>query len=98
MTLGLRLVFRLKRDSNMTSTLGFDDIGFRFGTCYPWNLYDFMGEKDRPVIESPLIIQDGASLSAQKGLRLDEGTACLYIIQLIEEAESVLPAGLREKF
>ena len=28
------------------STLGFNDnIGFRFGTCHPWHLYDLKAEK-----------------------------------------------------
>jgi hypothetical protein len=51
------------------STLGFNDnVGFRFGTCYPWRLYDLKREEDLPVIEIPLIVQDGAMLNPGKGL------------------------------
>jgi len=50
------------------STLGFNDnIGFRFGTCYPWHLYDLKAEKELPIMEIPLIIQDGAMLNPDKG-------------------------------
>lgn len=72
------------------STLGFNDnIGFRFGTCYPWNLYDLKAEKELPIIEIPLIVQDGALLNSQKGMRLDEDTAFQYIIQMTETVERV---------
>lgn len=72
------------------STLGFNDnIGFRFGTCYPWNLYDLKAEKELPIIEIPLIIQDGALLDHRKGMRLDEDMAFQYIIQITEEIEKV---------
>jgi hypothetical protein len=72
------------------STLGFNDnIGFRFGTCYPWHLYDLEGEKEIPVLEVPLIIQDTAMLSPVKGMRLDEDTAFKYIKQITETVEKV---------
>lgn len=72
------------------STIGFNDnIGFRFGTCYPWNLYDLKAEKELPVLEIPLIIQDGALLNLIKGMRLDEDMAFQYVIQLTEEVEGV---------
>jgi hypothetical protein len=72
------------------STLGFNDnIGFRFGTCYPWHLYDLKAEKEVPVLEIPLIIQDTAMLSPVKGLRLDEDTAFKYIIRITETVEKV---------
>ena len=72
------------------STLGFNDnVGFRFGTCYPWRLYDLKREEDLPVIEIPLIVQDGAMLNPAKGLRLDEDTAFRYVIQMTEEVEKV---------
>jgi len=72
------------------STLGFtDNVGFRFGTCHPWPLYDLKKETFLPIVEIPLIIQDGALLGATRGLRLDEDTAMTYITQLAEEVTSV---------
>ncbi len=72
------------------STLGFNDnIGFRFGTCYPWNLYDLKIKKRLPIKEIPLIIQDGAMLAPTKGMRLDEGTAFQYIKQIAKTVEKV---------
>lgn len=72
------------------STLGFNDnVGFRFGTCYPWRLYDLKREEELPVIEIPLIVQDGAMLNPDKGLRLDEDTAFRYVVQMTEEVEKV---------
>jgi len=72
------------------STLGFNDnIGFRFGTCYPWHLYDLKAEKELPIMEIPLIIQDGAMLNPDKGMRLDEETAFQYVKQITETVEKV---------
>jgi len=72
------------------STLGFNDnVGFRFGTCYPWRLYDLKAEKQLPIMEIPLIIQDGALLHPNKGLRLDEETAFQYVVQIAEAVENV---------
>jgi hypothetical protein len=72
------------------STVGFNDnIGFRFGSCYPWYLYDLIHEKEMSVLEIPLIIQDTAMLSPVKGLRLDEETAFEYIKLLIGAVEKV---------
>jgi len=72
------------------ATLGFNDnIGFRFGTCYPFRLYDLKEEKELAIIEVPLIIQDGAMLNPQKGMRLDEDTAFQYIVQLTKAVENV---------
>jgi len=72
------------------STLGFNDnIGFRFGTCYPWKLYDLQEENELPIIEVPLIIQEGAMLNAKKGMRLDEENAYQYVTQSTEAVERV---------
>jgi peptidoglycan/xylan/chitin deacetylase (PgdA/CDA1 family) len=72
------------------STLGFNDnIGFRFGTCYPWNLYDLKAEKELLLKEIPLIVQDGAMLNPRKGMRLDEDTAFQYVHQITEALEKV---------
>jgi peptidoglycan/xylan/chitin deacetylase (PgdA/CDA1 family) len=72
------------------STLGFNDnVGFRFGTCYPWHLFDLKAGKELPVTEVPLIIQDGAMLLPTKGMRLDEDIAFQYIVHIAEIVEKV---------
>ena len=72
------------------STLGFNDnVGFRFGTSYPWPLYDLKKEAELPLLEIPLIIQDGAMLSPDKGLRLDEGVAFQYLAQITQAVAGV---------
>ena len=72
------------------STLGFNDnIGFRFGTCYPWKLFDLLANKELSIVEIPLIIQDSAMLSPVKGLQIDEKTAYDYIVQLAEAVKAV---------
>ena len=72
------------------STLGFNDnVGFRFGTCYPWHLYDLKRGKELPIMGIPLIVQDGALLNPEKGLRLDEDTAFRYVVQMTEQVEKV---------
>jgi peptidoglycan/xylan/chitin deacetylase (PgdA/CDA1 family) len=72
------------------STLGFNDnVGFRFGTCYPWYLYNLKEERPLPIMEIPLIIQDGALLNQNKGMRLDIETAYHYMIQIAEAVEKV---------
>lgn len=72
------------------STLGFsDNIGFRFGTCYPLHLYDLHAENELPILEIPLIVQDGAMLTPIKGLGLDEDTAFQYVVLITEAVEKV---------
>jgi len=72
------------------STLGFNDnIGFRFGTSYPWKLYDLKSEVDLPITEIPLIIQDGGLLKTNKGMRLDAETAFNYVVQVAGSVERV---------
>ncbi len=72
------------------STLGFNDnIGFRFGTSYPWHLYDLKSGKELSIMEIPLIIQDGAMLLPDKGMRLDDKTAFEYLEQITEAVEKV---------
>jgi peptidoglycan/xylan/chitin deacetylase (PgdA/CDA1 family) len=72
------------------STLGFNDnVGFRFGTCYPWRLYDLQAERELPLVEVPLVIQDVAMLNPAKGMRLDEKTAFQYIVLIANAVEAV---------
>lgn len=72
------------------STLGFNDnVGFRFGTCRPWQLTDLKTNQRLAVWEIPLIAQESAMLNPAKGLRLDVATAESYLKQLIEEIAAV---------
>lgn len=72
------------------STLGFNDnIGFRFGTCYPFRLFDLQTQKQLTVVEIPLIIQEVAMLSTIKGMRIDAKMAYRYVIQLAKAVEAV---------
>jgi hypothetical protein len=77
-------------DFKYDSTLGFNDnVGFRFGTSYPWYLYDIKAEKQLHILEIPLIVQDGAMLNPNKGLRLDEDTAFEYVSRVAGAVEKV---------
>lgn len=72
------------------STLGFNDnVGFRFGTSYPWHLYDLERRQHLGIMEIPYAVQDGAMLLTTKGMRLDEDTAFLYVRQIIDAVEAV---------
>jgi len=72
------------------STLGFNhNVGFRLGTCYPYHLYDLKEEKELPIREIPLIIQDAALLDPDKGMRLDDETAFQYFNQIAGHTEKV---------
>ena len=88
----IRITPRIQADAGFKydSTLGFNDnVGFRFGTCYPWRLFDIEAEEELPILEIPLILQDGAMLNPKKGLRLDEDTAFDYVMQMTEAVEKV---------
>ena len=72
------------------STLGFNDnVGFRFGTCYPWRLYDIDREQEISLMEIPLIIQDTALLNPKKGMRLDPPAALRYVTQIADRVKQV---------
>jgi hypothetical protein len=72
------------------STLGFNDnLGFRNGTSYPWQLNNYNSDSKLNIIEIPLIIQDAAMLSTVKGMRLDENIAFEYVKQIINSIEKV---------
>jgi peptidoglycan/xylan/chitin deacetylase (PgdA/CDA1 family) len=88
----IRVTPRVQAEAGLRydSTLGFNDnVGFRFGTCYPWRLYDLQADEELPITEIPLIIQDGAMLNPVKGMRLDEDTAFQYVVQITEAVERV---------
>ena len=72
------------------STLGFNgNIGFRFGTSHPWNLHDLSSDMKLPIIEVPLIVQDGALLNPLRGMCLDEEMAFQYVAHITEAVEPV---------
>ena len=72
------------------STLGFNNnIGFRFGTCYPWKLFDLESKKELPILEIPLIIQDMAMLNSSKGMLIDSKMAFRYVIGITEAVAKV---------
>lgn len=88
----IRVTPRVQADAGLKydSTTGFNDnVGFRFGTCYPWKLYDLQAGCELPIMEIPLIIQDGAMLKYEKGMRLDEETSFKYVLQIAEFVERV---------
>ncbi|MFH1878461.1 MAG: polysaccharide deacetylase family protein [Candidatus Omnitrophota bacterium] len=89
----IRVTPRVHADAGLKydSSLGFNNnVGFRFGTSYPWKLYDLEKNGELPVLEVPLIIQDGALLSRNKGLALDIENAFDYIVMI---AERVIRTG-----
>jgi len=72
------------------STMGFNEnVGFRFGTCYPWNLYDLKQENKLSIIEVPLIVQDTAMLHKASGLQLDNAIAFQYVKQIAQNVKKV---------
>ena len=72
------------------STLGYNDnLGFRRGTSYPFSCVDMNHGKQLPLLQIPLIIQDGALLASGKGMRVDEQKALEYIKVIVEEVKAV---------
>lgn len=61
-------------------TLGFNDrIGFRCGTSFPYQLYNFQEERPYSFIEHPLIIMDVALLRQAGYIHYDTATHSLSI-------------------
>jgi peptidoglycan/xylan/chitin deacetylase (PgdA/CDA1 family) len=88
----IRVTPRIQAEAGLRfdSTIGFNDnVGFRFGSCYPWPLYDLKAEKELTILEVPLIIQDIAMLNPAKGMRLDEESAFKYFMQITKAVERV---------
>ena len=88
----IRITPRVQSEAGLLydSTLGFNNnIGFRFGSSYPWQLYDLRAEKQLSVWEIPLIIQDGALFNPLRGMFLNEDTAFLYVKMIAESVENV---------
>lgn len=62
------------------SSIGFNtNIGFRFGTSYPWYLPNWEENGYTEVLEVPLIVQDIALFRHPRGLGLDEKNAFEYL-------------------
>lgn len=56
-----------KKQVKVDSTLGFaEDIGFRCGTCHPYQVFDFLGRKPIELKELPLIVMEGSVLHLTK--------------------------------
>lgn len=71
------------------STLGVTgNVGFRFGTTYPWQLHDLNRGEDLDLFEVPLIAQD-TSLFDSKHMGLDEELAVEYVNNLADAVERV---------
>ncbi len=72
------------------STMGYNDnLGFRRGSSYLFNCYDLKSDQPLPLLQLPLIIQDGALLAPDKGLRLDSDKALEYIKHVANEVRLV---------
>lgn len=69
------------------STLGFNrNIGFRFGTCHPWQIAE--GRNGSPLWEIPLVIQE-AALFGNASLSLDKMHAYRYVMSISESVSKV---------
>ncbi len=74
---------------HVDGTLGFNrNIGFRSGTCYPFYIFDRDKDSTLPLLEVPLIIQDGA-LFGSNALEFDPVQAFFVTKQLIDTVRSV---------
>ncbi len=71
-------------------TLGYNDnIGFRRGSSYPIHGFDLKLDQQLPIIHIPMIVQDGAFMPAEKGMRLDIPSTMKYIQDILEEVRKV---------
>lgn len=71
------------------STVGFNrNIGFRYGTCWPFPLWDWRRQIASRVIEVPLCIQDGALFSSN-AMALTYDAALNYVKGLFDVVEEV---------
>ena len=75
----------LKYDSTLAVT---GNVGFRFGTSYPWHLYDLQAEESLDLVEIPLIIQDTA-LFDKKYMGLSAEKAIEYVRRLGKHVKEV---------
>lgn len=82
---------KLQTEANILvdGTLGYNrNIGFRSGTCYPFYFFDKDSDTMIPLLEIPLVVQDGA-LFGNNALELDPVQAFSVTKQLIDSVRSV---------
>jgi len=86
----IRKTPRVQREAGLRydSTLGpKGDVGFRFGTSFPWNLYDLESQEELDIVEVPLVIQDTALFDEKYG-GMGEKEAFETVKKLTEEVKS----------
>ena len=65
------------------SSIGYsDNVGFRSGTCYKYHPFNFITKKKLNIVESPLILMEGALIN---GLKVTPEEFLLISNQLKEE-------------
>lgn len=64
------------------------NVGFRFGTAWPWHLYNRRDDEDLDILELPLLAQDTALFDG-KHMGLDEEQAFRYVRMLVDAVERV---------
>jgi peptidoglycan/xylan/chitin deacetylase (PgdA/CDA1 family) len=75
-------------DIKFDSSLGIkSNIGFRFGTSYPWRLFDHTAEQKSTVLELPLIIGD--ILVKSNGMGLSDDVALGYVDRISDTVKNV---------
>lgn len=80
------------------STLGFTgNVGFRFGTSYPWALYDQKAEEHLDILEIPLIAQD-TNLFDEKQLGVISNDVALQYIDDLADTVSTVSGVLTLNF
>ncbi len=74
------------------SSIGFnDDLGFRYGTCFPWELHDVATREPLRVVEIPLIVQDiGLFESLAHGNPQLAFEWFLFLLKAVKEVGGVL--------
>ncbi|WP_136717997.1 hypothetical protein [Halorientalis salina] len=70
------------------SSLGIKgDNGFRFGTSYPWKLYDWTDTDTSDVLEIPLVLDEGFLKPGRGGI--SDATYMSYVDHFIREVKAV---------
>jgi hypothetical protein len=86
----VRCTPRVQDQAGLTvdSSIGFnDDIGFRYGTSYPWHLHDVRSGQQLNVLELPLVIQEKCLIrilgQGHKDEALDRATRLVQRVQAV---------------
>lgn len=70
------------------TTLGYNrNIGYRAGTGFPFHFFNYTSEEGIPLLEVPMIIQDGA-LIGQNALEYSPQSALSVVKRFIDSAEN----------